>query len=40
MEVKVGDKDTPASFLKFEGRVTFVGAKDRGERGIGIRIGR
>ena len=32
VKVKVGDKVIPASSLKIEGRRTFVGAKDRGER--------
>ena len=32
MKVKVGDKAIPASFLKIEGKGTFVGAKDRRER--------
>ena len=32
VRVKVGDKVIPASFLKIEGRGTFVGVKDRKEK--------
>ena len=39
VRVKVEGKVIPASFRKIEGRGTFVGAKDRRDRGTDRRIG-